>query len=133
VRQVALFYDAEEAQVARGFLRSRGLKAVLPDEQTLGVRPELRIALGGYRLLVPYEEAFQASALLREVEAADVRPSCEACGSKALRRERRWWFPLAVLFLFRDLFPFAPARAALRCRACGHTQAPSDATEEAAR
>lgn len=130
MRQVGLFYDAEEAQVAAGFLRSHGLGAVLPDEQALSVMPEMRFGLGGYRLLVPEAERVQAERLLAGVRGRRASHGlCSACGYDALRRARRWWFPGAIWLLFGGLFPFAPARGTLRCTRCGHTQ-PADDDQE---
>ena len=124
--EVAVFYDAEEAMVARGYLRSHGLDATLPDEQALSVMPEMRVGLGGYRLLVPDDEAAQARRLLREVREENPAPSCRQCGARALRRKRHWWVPLLLYWLFGPLFPFAPARGELQCRRCGCIQPEPD-------
>ena len=125
MRQVAVFHEAEEAQIARSFLRSHGIDAQLPDEQALSVMPDF--GLGGYRLIVPREEFFSAQALLREVEE---KPSpyaaCGRCGKAALRRSRGRTFPAILAALFGALVPFAPARGCLRCDACGHRQDADD-------
>ena len=128
--EVAVFFDAEEAQIARGFLRSHGMHATLPDEQALSVMPEMRVGLGGYRLEVPDAEAFRARALLAEVraEGAARAPACERCGARALRRIRRWEMPLAM-WLIGFLAPFAPATNELRCRRCGLVQTADDEEE----
>lgn len=129
MRQVGRFYDAEEAQVAAGFLRSHGLDASLPDEHSLSVMPEMRFGLGGYRLLVPDGEALAAERLLAGVrDAPSGHGLCSACGYDTLRRQRDWTWPAALSLL--ALFPFAPARATLRCRTCGHTQ-PAEEPEPA--
>lgn len=130
--EVGVFFDAEEAQIARGFLRSHGLDATLPDEQALSVMPEMRVGLGGYRLEVPDAEAFRARALLREVqsEGAARAPACQRCGARDLRRIRRWEMPVAM-WLVGFLAPFAPATEDLKCRRCGLVQRETEAEEEA--
>jgi hypothetical protein len=122
MRQVALFYDAEEAQIVRGFLQSRGIDAQLPDEQALSVIPSLGFGLGGYRLMVPDRQHFQASALLAEVQAEAPSPACSHCGEGPLRRIRGWMLPALMTALFGLVAPFAPATARLRCAACGQVQ-----------
>ena len=130
MKEVAVFYDAEEAQIARGFLRSHGLDAQLPDEQALSVMPEMRVGLGGYRLTVPDDEAMQAERLLAPTRGATGLPACERCGSDRLRRIRRWQLPV-LAWALGFLAPFAPATDELKCRRCGHVQrAAEDAAME---
>ena len=128
MREVAVFIDAEEAQIARGYLRSHGLDAQLPDEQALSVMPEMRVGLGGYRLTVPDDEAMQAERLLAETRSSGF-PACGRCGADALRRIRNWQLP-AFMWFIGFLAPFAPATGELKCRRCGQVQREPD--EEAA-
>lgn len=120
MREIARFSDAGEAKIALGYLRAQGFDVQLPDEHVLGVRPELAVGLGGYRLLAADRDAFLAKAMLDEKRPRPVFAACVACGSNAVRRTRAWPFPLALFALFGELFPFAPARDRLACRACGH-------------
>ena len=126
MRQVAVFYDVEEAQIARGFLRSHGLGARLPDEQALSAMPEMRVGLGGYRLTVPEDEVAIAEKLLAPLRGKTGLPACERCGANAVRRMRHWWFPLLMTHLFGHVFPFAPARKMLICRRCGYKRLDPD-------
>jgi hypothetical protein len=118
MREIARFYDAEEAQIAAGFLRAQGFEVQLPDEHVLAVRPELRIGLGGYRLLAADGDAFLAKAALDEKRPKPLHAPCPRCESTAIRRTRAWPFPLALLAVFGELFPFAPPKDSLRCGAC---------------
>lgn len=123
---VAVFFDAEEAQIARGFLRSHGLEARLPDEQTLAAMPHMSVGLGGYRVLVPDEEAARAAELLAPTRNLSGMPACRRCGEGRVRRIRRWWFPLLIWYLLGEVFPFAPATRRLKCRQCGLVQPEPD-------
>ncbi|MEM9232960.1 MAG: hypothetical protein AAGA69_01820 [Pseudomonadota bacterium] len=136
MKEIARFYDAEEAQIAAGYLRSQGFEIQLADEGALGVQPHLSIGLGGYRLMALPQEAHMASvelAKVRDVPARSrtvVNATCEQCHSQKLRRIRNPWFPLLVSVLFQRVFPFAPATQDLRCTACGHRQPAEPRREE---
>ena len=136
MKEIARFYDAEEAQIAAGYLRAQGFDVQLGDENMLGLEPHLRIALGGYRLMAPQNEAHMATVALNEVRGAPETRAhlegyrCGNCGGATLRRMRN---PL-LAFLHLPLgwlFPFSRATKNLRCTACGHTQ-PAEPDEEPA-
>lgn len=130
MERIAQFFDAEEAQIAAGYLRSNGIEVTLGDEQALSVMPEMRVGLGGYRLLCPREQAFMARALLAEVEGGKTRaaplPRCAKCSSTRLAPVRDLRLP-AIFggltgLIFGLIAPFAPRSGDLRCGACGHRQ-----------
>ena len=73
MREVAVYPGEAAAQVARGYLRAQGLDARIADEATQAL---FSGAFGGFRLVVPDEEAFEARALLAEVDPA----ATERCG-----------------------------------------------------
>ncbi len=110
--EIARYLDPEEALCARGFLESAGCPVVLTGEHHLSVEPYLRVALGGYRLLVPIDEAAVASRLLAEPEAGT--EADEGGQDAALRRPHRNWVWIATFFLTPFLFgalpgdPFVP-------------------------
>ena len=62
--EVGRFFDPEEAYCARGLLNSAGIDVLLGDEHHLTAQPHLRLALGGFRLLVRSEQADIAAQLL---------------------------------------------------------------------
>ncbi len=119
MREIARFYDAEEAKVAAGFLRAQGFAIIIPEEHHLGSSPHLSFAVGGYRLLASREEAHMATMALAEKQTKPKHDACEACGGTDIRRQRHRWLPLAV-FLWLASTPFAPAKSTLRCKTCGH-------------
>lgn len=120
MKEIARFYNAEEAKVALGYLEAQGFDVHLPDAHMLAVRPELVFGLGGYRLLASDNDAFLARAALSEKRRKPRHGACDACGDTAVRRARAWPFPLVLFAVFGELFPFAPPKDHLRCMACGH-------------
>ncbi|MEM7739249.1 MAG: hypothetical protein AAF225_00425 [Pseudomonadota bacterium] len=126
MKEIARFYDPEEAKVAAGFLRSQGYEITLPEEHHLGSAPHLSFALGGYRLLAPYEEAYEASLTLRQKRDKPKHDACERCGSPDIRRQRVRWFPFAFLGLVMGTAPFTPAKKKLICSACGFEWSDTD-------
>ena len=133
MKEIARFYDAEEAQIAAGYLRAQGFEVQLADEGMLGVEPHMRLGLGGYRLMAIPQHAHMASVELAKVRDEPTRRqtltthTCTACGSEAMRRIRNPWY--AILAALVALFPFAPATRDLRCTACGHRQ-PAESEEQ---
>ena len=137
MKEIARFYDAEEAQIAAGYLRAQGFDVQLGDENMLGVEPHLRIALGGYRLMAPQSQAHMATVALNEVRGAPEERQylpdqiCGNCGSANMRRMRSPLIALLSYLAISAIVPFSRATKNLRCTACGHTQ-PAEPDEEPA-
>lgn len=122
---IATFHDSGEAHVACGFLNANGIDAILADSETLSNLPFHQIALGGYRMLVPREQAHVARTLLNAVQSEEAPEGghhideirCTQCGGKSFIREKRKILPSLLLF-----FIGAPAHLnskRLRCTNCG--------------
>ncbi|MEO1137216.1 MAG: hypothetical protein AAFW68_11530, partial [Pseudomonadota bacterium] len=60
--EVARFSDPEEAFCARGYLLSLGIDSIIHNEFHLNMEPYLRIALGGYGLLIVDDREEEARA-----------------------------------------------------------------------
>ena len=75
MKEIARFLDAHEAKLAKGYLRSLGFDAMLPEENHFSVEPSLAFGFGGYRVLVPHDEAFVAQAALNEIRPDMPKPS----------------------------------------------------------
>lgn len=69
--RIARFHTLSEAEVAASVLRSAGIPALVADAHYLGVFWTDTIALGGFRLSVPEEEAEDAVAILRSASPAE--------------------------------------------------------------
>ena len=67
---VAELIDRSELLVARGLLESEGISALAPDDNVMAAMPQLIHAGGGYRLMVPAQDAERAKRVLREARAA---------------------------------------------------------------
>lgn len=120
LREIGTFYDPEEAQVALGYIRAHGIEAVLPDFNMLSQNPTHRIALGGFRMMVPEIQADEAKSLLdkKRKQPITIETSCPNCGANDFRRVKAWWFP-AVFFVTMGAFvPFATNSRYLECNAC---------------
>ncbi len=122
MRELARFYDAAEAEIAAGFLRSQGFEVGLPERHTLGAQPEMRFALGGFRLLVSDQDYFLAQNALERVQTKTGKPACPRCGQRALRRQVRWGLPFLINLFGASMggfFPFARKSKWVKCGACG--------------
>jgi DNA-directed RNA polymerase subunit RPC12/RpoP len=129
VKEIARFYDPEEAKIAAGFLRAEGFDVTLPEEHTLAVQPELRFTLGGFRLLAPTEQAFLATKMLESVKRGGSGPACPECGGRRVLRDRKRPFLMNLLALFSLGLAFTPATSMKRCPDCGATWKEDDADE----
>lgn len=122
--EIAVLYDPEEAHVACGFLQANGIDAVLGDAETLSTLPLHRIALGGFRIIAPANQAHAARILLSKVEDEN-KPRgydidgirCRLCGSDRFTRIKPWFLPSILLFLFGAPIWWNSRR--LRCSRCG--------------
>lgn len=99
--EIANIYSPEEAFCVRACLRSAGIYCVLQNEHHLSSAPWMRVALGGYRLLVLEDEADQAKSVIenalcteQNVGNADACP--EFSEQQPPRRRDILWFPIAL-------------------------------------
>ena len=60
-----------EANFIRSVLEGSGIQCFLPDEHTIGVRPELALALGGVRILVRAHDFERANEVLNQLRLVD--------------------------------------------------------------
>jgi len=107
MKVIRTFYGPEEAYAALSLLHAHGKNARLLDENTLSVLPLDSVALGGYRLAVPAEEA-ASSLLLLGHDRADLPPAKPVyfgdeapreTGPRSRRRRFGRWLLLALLGL----------------------------------
>ncbi len=127
LREIATFYDPEEAYIALGYLHTYGYDAILPDHMMLTVSPDHRIALGGFRILAPNHQAEAARACIGQARRQPNRiaPPCPTCNGSDYRRIKAWWFPAIFFFLMGAIVPFATNSGYLECRNC-KTRLPRD-------
>jgi len=120
MREIATFYDPEEAHVAAGFLRAHGYDPLLADEHMLMVSPTHRVALGGFRMMIAAHMHEEAKAVLENVRHQPNQPSstCPTCGGADYRRVKSWWFPAIFFFTLGAVVPFAKNSHYLECRQC---------------
>jgi hypothetical protein len=64
---VAQFSDWSEAHIACGFLKANGLQAVLHDTNLVSIGLPVGQGVSGIKLMVPKDEAREASLLLQDV------------------------------------------------------------------
>lgn len=129
MKEIARIYDMGEAHVAASYLRSLGFDVTMPEEHTLTLRPELRFAMGGFRLMVPEDEAEEAKRLIEKIRKAKGKgPECPHCGYRELHRQRRIGIPLLHL-LGGFLLPFARGSDSFKCGHCGSV-VPEDEIDE---
>ncbi|NOX94469.1 MAG: hypothetical protein GXP04_05045 [Alphaproteobacteria bacterium] len=109
--QVAQYFDPEEAYCAKGYLQSYGIDTIIQNEHHLTMAPWLRVALGGYRLLVFSDLEEDARQALKSVSTSDGFEKLEQLSSEGeafgppKRRIRNWfWLPIAFL----SSVPFIP-------------------------
>ena len=120
LREIGIVYDPEEAFVVKSYLQANGFFAVLGDSGMLMQSPMDRIALGGFRIMVPASEAEEAKQLFQKArkQPNEAALACPTCGKTDYRRVKSWWFP-AIFFVFLGgVVPFATNSRYLECRAC---------------
>ncbi|MEE2691206.1 MAG: hypothetical protein VX640_06680 [Pseudomonadota bacterium] len=114
------FFDPEEAVVVRSLLHSEGFATTLGNENLLNANPALRVAVGGYPLMVRPEQRASAEELLRGAEAAALESAdaaaCSACGGRFFRAERSFMWA-GVGFAFGVPFTHKTGRSI--CTSCG--------------
>lgn len=84
-----------EAQIAAGALRSAGIAAEVFDQSFGGVEAPVIEGLGGYRIMAPEEQAWDARQILRELKAGpglgepeDIAPWTATLQKRAAARGR---------------------------------------------
>ena len=111
--------DAASAHLAVLRLAQEDIAARLCDENVLHWDPLLDVAIGGIRVVVPFEDAERARAVLAEWRCERARLRCPECSSTEIvqdrRRPRIVFGVLAVLLLRLPL-----GRGLSRCSACGY-------------
>ncbi len=105
--EVAVFYDPEEALCAQSALQADGCVHFLHNSNHLSVAPSLRVALGGYRLLVMDEDVASVREVLAQLRSGRGAPiQAPDTFDPLLKSHKNWaWLPVA-LFLG---VPFLPA------------------------
>jgi len=93
---VATFALPTEAEMARELLERNGIEALLRDEGLVGVHPWLSNAVGGVKVVVPFEDAERAREILGDAgrggeppaedpdAAADERSDADVLAGRAL-------------------------------------------------
>lgn len=121
------YIDIEEAVVAQGYLRAQGVDALLFGEDHTTVDVNLRLAVGGYRIMVFAEEFDAASRIIRDVEIGGrlgtiEEECCEQCGAGEFKKRRDLiWVVLAILWHVAYA-PYARRKRCVHCNAktyCG--------------
>ena len=131
LHEIGAIYDPEEACVALSFMVAHGYQAQLANYDFLLIAPTHRIALGGFRLLVPGSQNEDAFAFFQAARKEPNRAgsSCPNCGGEDYRRIKGWLFPALFFFLLWTIVPFAWNTGYLECRRC-KTRIPRDYTRE---
>ena len=124
LRHIKTFSDPEEAQIAAGYLRAHGVDAMLADQDSLNTLPYLRVALGGFRILVPashYDDARELLARTRSAVEDASGPACAMCGGRAFNpvKRRHWLTSMLVLFGLGVFFPVVRKTDKFECAHCG--------------
>ncbi len=83
MKTVAKFINQPEAQVAKGFLTSHGIDAIIGNEKSLSAMPHLTMGMNSFQLMVAEHDVAHARRLLDEVER-------EHAASKEEKVEPRW-------------------------------------------
>lgn len=117
---VAVYYDLPEAAVARSFLNSNGVRAMLFDESYSHISWMHIHALMGLRLMVPEVESEAAVALLASgdlVMEDGAVDHCPVCGSGNIFRGKSWIVGLICVVCVA--IPCLLTTRRRRCRRCG--------------
>lgn len=118
-----------EAELARTFLESHGIKASLQDQYTINMNWLYSGALGGVKVRVPLSQEADARQLLEDVENnkfalqdSEVQElPCPQCKSTETERRRPQSKGLAMLILYFAYLPLPfLSREKYECRSCGH-------------
>ena len=74
LKEIARFADLAEAQIAASRLRAEGVQVLVQNEYWGGADFIMTIAMGGFRLWTPEDQATDAKALIAELRAAIPAP-----------------------------------------------------------
>jgi hypothetical protein len=74
LKEIARFADLAEAQIAASRLRAEGVQVLVQNEYWGGADFIMTIAMGGFRLWAPEDQAADAKALIAELRAATPAP-----------------------------------------------------------
>jgi hypothetical protein len=77
LKEIARFADLAEAQIAASRLRSEGVQVLVQNEYWGGADYLMTIAMGGFRLWAPAEQAAEAKALIQALRYAVPAPEPE--------------------------------------------------------
>ncbi|MDW6004113.1 putative signal transducing protein [Vibrio mangrovi] len=125
---VARFSFPHEAHIAKASLDSAGIESYIADEYTVNTQWLYSDAIGGVRLMVAEEEAYEACQLLNsdfsesvESEADVIEESkdiCPHCGSSNLVVYTKGKRPAFLVFLLLG-FPLFFYKHGYKCNECG--------------
>ena len=82
--EVARFLDLTEAQAAAAALRASGMPVFMQNENWGQTEAYLQLAMGGFRLWTPEEEAADARAFLATIPHAAGPPEPDTAGDRAV-------------------------------------------------
>ena len=137
---IAAFREPAHAHLARGFLESSGIPAVVEDEHVVGIHWLYSDAVGGVKLRVSEQHAERASSLLasRAQESAEEKAeyrrvagegdACPSCKSENVTPSKLAERVKALLLM--GILPVVPAIPFVlwnnewRCKNCGHAWKP---------
>jgi hypothetical protein len=95
LKEIARFADLAEAQIAASRLRAEGMQVLVQNEYWGGADFIMTIAMGGFRLWAPEDQAVEAKALISELRAGsppaedledeEPRPTADAPAAGAAR------------------------------------------------
>jgi hypothetical protein len=140
---IAAFSEPAHAHLARGFLESAGIPAVVEDQHIVGIHWLYSNAVGGVKLRVSEQHAERAWSLLANrseesaEEAAEYRrvagagDACPSCSSENVAPSKLAERVKALLLL--GVLPTVPAIPFVlwnnewRCKDCGHVWKPDAA------
>ena len=126
MKVVKTFSSPIEANIAKGFLESNGIDALLFDENTIYINPVLTTAVGGVKLLVSEEDYSNAIQLFEETENEHVKKQsqldCPLCNSKdIISTNKHNWFALLLMLISFSFTPNSGNHEKHKCRQCNHS------------
>ena len=121
------YYDLNSAEIARSTLDGADIPAFVFDHHYIGLAWYMTCALGGVRLMVPFDHVAEAKDALAQARAAAILEegidTCPACESDDVARLYSLWSLAVTCFTFLLVsipVPVLFSRCGRRCEACGH-------------